>query len=230
MSTKDKYRKILESKYKEEIFVFAIKVGFKDIRGKSKTQLIDDLLGLNDKQLRSLFKEPSLWSKYHNHFYGIITIIGAISACIFYIRPIILPSPLKANDISFEVHISGWNINENLLDKVPHVWQGKASISRLKYFEFDMNLMKAIHYPSSRGASTPTAIYKAENVRLPITFEGEDKLTSLNGLTLRVYVPFKVWSAFGQEAECSLKVQSPNNWIVSGSTKCQNVLEVNFKN
>lgn len=221
-------RSLLESKYKDEIYGLAEKAGFSGFRNNSKSEVIDKLLELDEKTLDKILRKPSLWKRYHNHFYGSATVVAALLAVFFYYKPIIFPKPLSASDVSFKVYISGWHIDRQLLDEVPQSWHAKASITRMNYFEFDMNLVKDVHHPSSRGASIPQAVYKASNVTLPLFTTYRKKLINLDGLTLRISIPHRIIDAFGEKISCSFEVQAPDNWTISGSKECKYGLEVSF--
>ena len=141
-----------------------------------------------------------------------------------------MPKPLTANDITFKVYISGWHIDRLLLFKAPETWHAKASINRFDYFDFDMNLVKYVYHPSSRGASIPQAVYKSSNVTLPYSTVYMEKLNNLNGLTLRISIPPDIIHAFGWRGKimCSLEVQAPDNFYISGSEDCLGGLEASF--
>lgn len=138
--------------------------------------------------------------------------------------------PLKASDLSFKLYISNRKIDDNFLRKAPQFWHGKANINRFNCFSFDMQLVPSVYNPSSsRGRANPQAVYKANNITLPVETTYAGKLHNLDGLTLKVTLPYNIQAYFGDNSQCSLEVQGPDNWGISGLDNCVEGAEITFE-
>lgn len=72
----DDLRKMLEEKTLDELKTLARSVRLRRYSGLSKRDLIEALHSRRRRQLARLFQAPSFWSKYHNHVYGIVGVVG----------------------------------------------------------------------------------------------------------------------------------------------------------
>lgn len=82
----------------DELRVLAKELGVKPFRGLRKEELIEALLKLDgDKLARRVngaAKAPSWWGTYHNHVYGLVTVVALLFGLYAYFYPL-LPQPPK---------------------------------------------------------------------------------------------------------------------------------------
>lgn len=83
----EEFRAKLEDKNKDELKVLAKKLNISSYSNSNKCDLVDLIL---KSDIRKLEREicPSWWYKYHNHVYGIITVLALVLSVAFYYFPL----------------------------------------------------------------------------------------------------------------------------------------------
>jgi len=72
----------LQSKQRDELNIIAKKLKIKSYRRLNKDQLIEKFLEIDETSLQK-YLHITWWDKYHNHIYGIASVLGLL-ACVFF--------------------------------------------------------------------------------------------------------------------------------------------------
>jgi hypothetical protein len=83
----EKWRVFLNAKTRDELNILAKQLKISGFRKLSKDLLIESILqtGQNEKLVSIL--APSWWTRYHNHVYGLATLIGLGLTILFFVWP-----------------------------------------------------------------------------------------------------------------------------------------------
>jgi hypothetical protein len=168
--------------------------------------------------------KASFWERYHNHIYAVLSLLVGF---IFYFNPFETGTPLSKAKHSIKVFVSTPKINKGSLLEFPKSWQGKASFSRFDYYTFEMVRSDSILRPSSRGRSIPTAVYTAGNLTFPQSL-ASNNIETLFDEELKLYIPYEIYQAYGENASCWVELQIDGNTSRSGAKKCFSDIEVSF--
>lgn len=97
----------LESKLRDELNLIARKLRIAGYRNKSKPELIAAVLQLGEATVRKSLN-ITWWDRYHNHVYGVVTIIGCLLAIIPFMPTPPPPDPLKVGDFQLKLSVSAY--------------------------------------------------------------------------------------------------------------------------
>lgn len=84
--TPEYFRVHLESKSNVDLRGLAKRIGLVGYSSLKRTELIDLILTVDTKKLKKEI-DPSWWSHYHNHVYGVIGVLAFVLSIVFYFVP-----------------------------------------------------------------------------------------------------------------------------------------------
>jgi hypothetical protein len=82
----DVLRTLLESKTRDELTILAKQLSLSGYSRLDKAQVIALILSADERALRRIVV-PTWWQKYHNHVYGVASIVGLILTVVFFYWP-----------------------------------------------------------------------------------------------------------------------------------------------
>lgn len=97
----DEFRQTLEDKTRDELNIIAKELKISGYTRQTKTELVDLLLAEDHVVLKRILF-PTWWSRYHNHVYGIASILGVVLAVVFFLLQ--GDSPQSNSSESLESH------------------------------------------------------------------------------------------------------------------------------
>lgn len=83
---KENLKALLERKSKSELCVLSKSLNISGYSKNNKPELIESILKIDSKKVKMEIA-PSIWDKYHNHFYGSITVLALLLSFLFYWFP-----------------------------------------------------------------------------------------------------------------------------------------------
>lgn len=95
----------LNSKLRDELNLIARKRHVAGYRSKSKPELIAARLQLGEATVRKSLN-ITWWDRYHNHVYGVVTIIGCLLAIIPFLPTTPPPDQLRVGDFQLQLFVS----------------------------------------------------------------------------------------------------------------------------
>lgn len=76
----------LESKFRDELTIIARKLKIAGYHSLNKDDLISKILEYDEQQVRQIL-QVTWWDRYHNHFYGVVSVVALLLSVIFFIVP-----------------------------------------------------------------------------------------------------------------------------------------------
>jgi len=213
----------LKSKRRDELNIIARKLHISHYRALKIPELVSEIANCDENLIR---KHLSItwWDRYHNHVYGVTTVIAFIASILFFVIPYFIPKDealvLKPDDFQFRFSVISYSLNEDDIKRAPKAIPCRATLGKLR-LNFDLIRLDALEFGYSRGGSRPKIAYNAENIRV-FNIVQHPKLVDLMGEELRFILPAELRDFGGDSTTFEANLHIAGQWFTDGFKEYRN--------